>query len=75
MKLFRFAFVTCVVVALLIFTVFLRSTNRRLFYKCRAATVAKSKLKYDLARKQLDAGSLVNSVVIKEETADTSSSQ
>lgn len=67
MRLFRFVFVVFCLSSIAIFTVFLRSTNRRIFYKCRATMVAQSKLKCDLATKQLESGVLLNSVVAGEE--------
>lgn len=67
MRLFRFIFVVVCVSAAMIFTVYLRSNNRRVFCECRSATVSRNKLRSDLVRKQLEAGSLVNSIFSKEE--------
>ena len=66
MTLVRFIFVIACICSVLIFTVHLRSQSRRVFYQCRATSVQLSKLKCDLARKQIEAGSLVNGIVIKE---------
>lgn len=66
MKLFRFSFVVIVIVAIMISTVYLRSNSRRLFYECRSSCVEVNKLKRDLILKELEAGSIVNSIVSDE---------
>jgi len=67
MRIFRFCFVVIVLASIMIYTVYLRSNGRRVFYECRSSSVSINKLKCDLIIKQLEAGSLVNSIVSDDE--------
>ncbi len=66
MRLFRFNFVVIVIVSIMISTVYLRSNSRRLFYECRSSSVKVNRLKRDLILKELEADSIVNSIVYEQ---------
>jgi len=46
--LIRFIFAVACVAAMLIFTVYIRTENPRMFYQCRYSKVSKDKIEHDL---------------------------
>jgi hypothetical protein len=64
MSQFRFVFVVFCFTAVLIFAVYLRSANNRIFYELRAYNVDISRLKQELGTKQLLLESLINPAAI-----------
>lgn len=66
MSRFRFVFVTFYIAALLIFTVYLRSTNNRIFYKLSVTYAEQDHLKQQLWRKQLRLEGIVNPAAIEQ---------
>jgi len=65
----RFCFVYAVfcLTAVLIFTVYLRSANSRIFYRVCAVNNEKSRLKQQLAGKQLQVENLINPSAISKQ--------
>jgi hypothetical protein len=57
---FCFVFAVLCITFVLIFTVYLRSANSRIFYKLCAANSEKSRLKQQLAARQLQVENLIN---------------
>ena len=66
MSRFRLVFVTLYIAALLIFTVYLRSTNNRTFYKLCVIRTEQDYLKQQLWQKQLQLESIVNPSAIEQ---------
>jgi hypothetical protein len=64
MSQFRFVFVVFCFTAILIFAVYLRSANNRIFYELRACNVDIGRLKQELGTKQLLLESLINPAAI-----------
>jgi len=63
---FHFVFVVFCFTAVLIFTVYLRSAENRLFYKLCTQNTEQSRLKQKLANKQLQLESLINPAAISQ---------
>ena len=61
---FRFVFVVFYLTAILIFTVYLRNSEDRLFYQISVINAEQSRLKQQLANKQLQLESLINPAAI-----------
>ena len=66
MSQFRFVFVVFCFTAVLIFAVYLRSSNNRIFYELCACKVEQSQLKQELGTKQLLLESLINPAAISQ---------
>lgn len=63
---FRFVFVVCCLTTFLIFTVYLRSADNRIFYKiCRLKT-EQDRLKQQLWQKQLHLENLINPAAVSQ---------
>ena len=62
----RFILVTFFIVAALVFAVYIRDANNRLFYKIRSSYVKQSRLKQQLWQKQLQLENLLNPAKISE---------
>jgi len=60
MSRFCFVFVVFYFTAVLIFTIYLRSANNRIFYKLCTLTAEQSRLKQQLGNKQLRLENLIN---------------
>jgi len=69
-KRFCFVFAVLCVTFVLIFTVYLRSANSRIFYKLCAANSEKNRLKHQLAAKQLQVENLINPAAISKRLAN-----
>jgi len=63
-SMFRFVFIIFSVTAFLIFTVCLRSTENRIFYRLCAAKAEQNRLKQQLWQKQLHLEGLINPAVL-----------
>jgi hypothetical protein len=63
---FRFVFVVFCFTIILILTVYLRSTESRVFYKLCANDIKQSRLKQELWRKQLRVESLINPAAVSQ---------
>ena len=63
---FRFVFVVFYFTAVLIFTVYLRSANNRIFYKLYMHRVEQSRLKQELWQKQLQLEGLINPAALSQ---------
>lgn len=63
---FRFVFVVFYLTAVLIFTVYLRSTGNHIFYKLCTCRLEESRLKQQLANKQLHLESLINPAAVSQ---------
>lgn len=61
---FRFLFVVCYFTAILLFTVNLRAAENRIFYKIYTVKAEQSRLKQQLAKKQLRVESLINPAAV-----------
>ena len=57
---FRFIFVVFCLIAVLIFTVYLRSTDGRIFYKFCTVNTEQGRLRQELGNKQLQLENLIN---------------
>jgi len=66
MSQFRFVFVVFCFTAVLIFAVYLRSANNRIFYQLCACNVEQSQFKQELGTKQLLLESLINPAAISQ---------
>ena len=66
MSQFRFVFVIFCFTAVLIFAVYLRSANNRIFYELHACNAEQSQLKQDLGTKQLLLESMINPAAISQ---------
>ncbi len=66
MSRFRFVFVVFYFTAILIFTVYLRSANNRIFYKLCTINTEQSRLKQQLGNKQLQLESLINPAAVSQ---------
>ena len=66
MSQFRFVFVVLFFTAVLIFTVYLRSANNRVFYELCKYNVEQNRLKQKLGAKQLLLESLINPAAISQ---------
>jgi len=64
----RFILVTFYITAALVFAVYIRDANNRLFYKIRATHVKQNRLKQQLWQKQLQLENLLNPAKISEPT-------
>ena len=62
----RFILVTFFIVAALVFAVYIRDANNRLFYKIRSSYVKQNRLKQQLWEKQLQLENLLNPAQISE---------
>lgn len=60
----RFVFVVFYLTAILIFTVYLRSVNNRIFYRLCRTNTDQSRLKQQLANKQLKLENLINPAAV-----------
>jgi hypothetical protein len=63
---FRFVFVVLFFTAVLIFAVYLRNVNNRIFYQLYTLEVEQSWLIQELTQKQLDVESLINPAAVSE---------
>ncbi len=63
---FRFFFVVFCLTAVLIFTVYLRSADDRIFYRLCAVAAEQSRLKQELWHKQLQLEGLINPAAVSE---------
>jgi hypothetical protein len=63
---FRFVFVVFFFTAVLIFTVYLRSANNRIFYKLYTQETEQSWLIKELTHKQLQVENLINPAAVSE---------
>jgi len=63
---FRFVFVVFCFTIILIFTVYLRSTENRVFYKLSTNDIKQSRLKQELWRKQLRVENLINPAAVQQ---------
>lgn len=70
---FRFVFVIFTFTAVLIFAVYLRNTNDRIFYERCACNAEMSRLKQELGTKQLILEGLINPAAISERLGETNS--
>lgn len=61
---FRFVFVVFCLTAILVFTVYLRNTQDRLFYRLSVINAEQNRLKQQLTNKQLQLESLINPAAI-----------
>jgi hypothetical protein len=66
MSQFRFVFVVFCFTAVLIFSVYLRISNDRIYYERRECNVEQSQLKQQLGTKQLLLESLINPAAISQ---------
>jgi len=66
MSLFRFIFAVFCFTAILVFAVYLRSANHRIFYKLCTHRAEQSRLKQQLGNKQLQLESLINPAAISQ---------
>ena len=66
MSQFRFVFVVFYFTAVLIYAVYLRSANNRIYYECRKCDVEQSQLKQELGAKQILLESLINPAAISQ---------
>lgn len=66
----RFILVTFFIVAALVFAVYIRDANNRLFYKIRSTHVKQNRLKQQLWQKQLQLENLLNPAKISEPTSE-----
>ena len=64
----RFILVTFFITAALVFAVYVRDANNRLFYKIRSTQVKQNHLKQQLWQKQLQLENLLNPAKISEAT-------
>ena len=71
MSQFRFVFVVFSFTAVLIFAVYLRSANNRIFYELCAYNVEQSQLKQELGTKQILLESLINPAAISQRVVET----
>ena len=62
----RFILVTFFIVAALVFAVYIRDANNRLFYKIRSTYVKQNRLKQQFWQKQLQLENLLNPAKISE---------
>jgi len=67
---FSFAFVVIYITAVLLFTVYLRSTDDRIVYKLTQCKARQSRLKQQLANKQLRVESLMNPASLSQHLAE-----
>ena len=72
---FRFAFIVFYFTAILIFAVYLRSANNHIFYKFCTYRSEQSRLKQQLATKQLMLESLINPAAISQRLNNGNSQQ
>jgi len=63
---FRFVFVVLYFTAVLIFTVYLRSANNRIFYKLYAQESEQGRLIQELTHKQLEVENLINPAAVSQ---------
>jgi len=63
---FRFVFVVLFFTAVLIFAVYLRNVNNRIFYQLYTQETEQSWLVQELTRKQLEVESLINPATVSE---------
>ena len=63
---FRFVVIVLFVTAVLIFAVYLRSANHRIFYQLCTHRAEQSRLKQQLGNKQLQLESLINPATISQ---------
>ncbi len=63
---FCFVFVVFYFTAILLFTVYLRSADNRIFYKLCTIGVEQNRLKQELWQKQLQLESLINPAAVSE---------
>lgn len=66
MSQFRFVYVVFCFTAVLIFAVYLRNANDRIFYELQACNAEQSQLKQELGTKQLMLESLINPAAISQ---------
>jgi len=69
---FCFVFVVVYLTAVLIFTVYLRNANNRIFYKLHTYKAEVSQLKQQLNSKQLQLESLINPAAISQRLGESS---
>ncbi|MFI4912701.1 MAG: hypothetical protein ACIAQZ_13635 [Sedimentisphaeraceae bacterium JB056] len=77
MLLIRFIFAAACVTTFLIFTVYIRTENPRIFYQCRHSKVQKDRIEQDLRLMKIEIESFKNPVDIKDviEKADESTTE
>jgi hypothetical protein len=68
---FRFVFVVFCFTAVLIFAVYLRSANNRVFYELCEYNAEQNRLKQDLGTKQLLLESLINPAAISQRVEES----
>ena len=66
MILVRFIFAVSCVTAFLIFTVYIRTENPRMFYQCRHSKVQKDRIEQELRMMKIEIESFKNPTQIKE---------
>ena len=66
MSRFRFVFVVSYFTAILVFAVYLREANNRVFYQFMSLRAEQNRLKQELWHKQLQVESLINPAAISE---------
>jgi hypothetical protein len=71
MSQFRFVFVVFCYTAVLIFAVWLRNANDRIFYELYACDIEISRLKQELGTKQLLLESLINPAAISQRLGES----
>jgi hypothetical protein len=65
MVLIRFIFAVSCITAFLIFTVYIRTENPRIFYRCRHSKVQKDRIEQDLRMMKIEIESFKNPIDIK----------
>jgi hypothetical protein len=66
MSRFRFVFVIFYLTTVLIFTVYLRGVNKRIFYELRLCKAEQSRLRQELGTKQLQLEKLINPAAVSQ---------
>ncbi|MCK5473477.1 MAG: hypothetical protein KAI59_05545 [Planctomycetes bacterium] len=66
---FRFIFVVFCITTVLIFTVYLRSSDKRIFYQLCKNKAEQSRLKQQLWQKQLRLENLINPAAVSEQVS------
>jgi hypothetical protein len=73
MSQFRFVFAVLCITAILIFTVYLRDANNRIFYELCRYRADVNQLKQELGAKQLQLESLINPAAISQRLNESNS--
>ncbi|OHB59004.1 MAG: hypothetical protein A2Y12_19735 [Planctomycetes bacterium GWF2_42_9] len=72
---FRFTYVVIALTAVLVFTVHIRTTSSRVFYKLGAANIKQTRFNQTLRQKQLDMERLISPAAISEKLRKNSSQE